>query len=185
MEWNGIEQRGMGRMHSSCCWRGCGASVLLRQSVRHDTTRGHVISIQITLSLHVPCLRVVSFVFYKQARVHEEMQKHVCAIEYSPSQERTLHVVLPSNEFAESAKNLEARNELNRLKREANHSAASELLKWIFYRKPTVAYLSVAIDNRPKYNRKGIRRNDGRDKETIDSSDGGISYVKYHWQCWG
>ena len=116
----------MGRMRSSCCWRGCGASVLLRQSVRHDTTRGHVISIQITLSLHVPCLRVVSFVFYKQARVHEEMQKHVCAIEYSPSQERTLHV--PSNEFAESAKNLEARNELNRLKREAN-SAASELLK--------------------------------------------------------
>ena len=92
-----------------------------------STTR-HVISIQITLSLHVPCLRVVSFVFYKQARVvHEEMQKHVCAIEYSPSQERTLHV--PSNEFAESAKNLEARNELNRLKREANHSAASELLK--------------------------------------------------------
>ena len=126
MEWNGIEQRGMGRMHSSCCWRGCGALVLLRQSVRHDTTR-HVISIQITLSLHVPCLRVVSFVFYKQARVHEEMRKHVCAIEYSPSQERTLHV--PSNEFAESAKNLEARNELNRLKREANHSAASELLK--------------------------------------------------------
>ena len=70
---------------------------------------------------------MVSFVFYKQARVHEEMRKHVCAIEYSPSQERTLHV--PSNEFAESAKNLEARNELNRLKREANHSAASELLK--------------------------------------------------------
>ena len=110
-------------------WVRCVGLVAAVSTTRHDTTRGHVISIQITLSLHVPCLRVVSFVFYKQARVHEEMQKHVCAIEYSPSQERTLHVVLPSNEFAESAKNLEARNELNRLKREANHSAASELLK--------------------------------------------------------
>ena len=110
-------------------WVRCVGLVAAVSTTRHDTTRGHVISIQITLSLHVPCLRVVSFVFYKQARVHEEMRKHVCAIEYSPSQERTLHVVLPSNEFAESAKNLEARNELNRLKREANHSAASELLK--------------------------------------------------------